>query len=357
MRGDDQETNESQPRITNETVAKEREEVLSGARRFIYPLQHSKHRIAIISSVIVTIVLLALLSFSWHLLYRQQSTGDLAYRISQIVPFPVARVDGSFVRYEEYLFELRQNLHYLVNQENVDFDSEEGQIQLNGLREEAMRRVTNNVLIRRLASENNITVSRADIEEQIALIRSQGGVGDSIETLEDTLADFYGWTINDLERVVRLQILKQRLIPVLDTNTRPQAEEVLERIRSGGDFEELAQEFSEDPFTADNGGAFGYVFRSNTEIPIAITETGFGLAEGEVSDIVETTFGLHIVQNQGYRGEDEALLAHILFTFQDIDQFIAEQREGLEIAEYIEIETSDTGGEGQPQPTEQPAAG
>ena len=37
VRGDDQEREESQPRITNETIAKEREEVLSGARRFIYP--------------------------------------------------------------------------------------------------------------------------------------------------------------------------------------------------------------------------------------------------------------------------------------------------------------------------------
>src|SRR5665811_1430574 len=33
------------PRITNETVAEHREAVLSGARKYIYPLQHSKRRI------------------------------------------------------------------------------------------------------------------------------------------------------------------------------------------------------------------------------------------------------------------------------------------------------------------------
>ena len=37
------------PRITNETVAAHREEVLSSARKYIYPLQHSKHRIVRIS--------------------------------------------------------------------------------------------------------------------------------------------------------------------------------------------------------------------------------------------------------------------------------------------------------------------
>lgn len=340
-RGDDKETEESQPRITNETVAKEREEVLSGARRFIYPLQHSKHRIAIISTIIVSLLLILFMAFSWNLLYRQQSNGDLAYRISQIIPFPVARVDGQFVRYEEYLFELRQNVHYLVNQENVDFSTPEGEVQLDGIREEALMRVTNNVIIKKLAAENNIEVTQQDIDEQIALIRSQGGVGDSIETLEDTLADFYGWTISDLERVVELQILKQKLIPVLDTDTRPEAEGVLQQLRDGGDFSEIALEFSDDPFTKENDGAFGFVFRSNTEIPIAITEAGFELQEGEVSEIVETTFGLHIVQNQGYRGEDEAKIAHILFTFKDIDEFIAEYRNGLEISEYIDIETSD----------------
>jgi hypothetical protein len=37
------------PRITNDTVAEHREEVLSSARRFIYPLQHSKHSVVRIS--------------------------------------------------------------------------------------------------------------------------------------------------------------------------------------------------------------------------------------------------------------------------------------------------------------------
>ena len=298
--------------------------MLSGARRFVYPLQHSKHRIAIISSILVFILILLFGGFSWNLLYRQQSSGDWAYRISQIIPFPVAKVDGEWIRYEEYLFELRQNVHYLVNQENVDLSTEEGRVQLNGLRQQSLDRVKDNVVVRRLAAENGIVVTEEDIDEQVELIRNQGGVGDSIETLEDTLADFYGWTIDDLRRVVKLQITKQRLIPILDTETRPRAEAVLQQLREGGDFAELAAANSDDPFTKEVGGAFGYIFRSNTEIPIIITETGFSLGEGEISDIVETTFGLHIVQNQGFREEDEAKIAHILFSFKDIDKFIAQ---------------------------------
>ena len=47
------------PRITNETVAEHREEVLSSARKYIYPLQHSAHRVVIISVSLLTVVIVA----------------------------------------------------------------------------------------------------------------------------------------------------------------------------------------------------------------------------------------------------------------------------------------------------------
>src|SRR6478672_386206 len=45
------------PRITNETVAEHREEVLSSARKYIYPLSHSKRRIVAISAAIFVALL------------------------------------------------------------------------------------------------------------------------------------------------------------------------------------------------------------------------------------------------------------------------------------------------------------
>ncbi|HEY5141493.1 MAG TPA: hypothetical protein VIJ25_19585, partial [Methylococcales bacterium] len=40
-------------RITNETVAEHREAVLSTARKYIYPLEHSKHRIVVVSTALL----------------------------------------------------------------------------------------------------------------------------------------------------------------------------------------------------------------------------------------------------------------------------------------------------------------
>lgn len=47
------------PRITNETVTEHREEVLSSARKYIYPLQHSRHRIVKLSVGLLVLVIVA----------------------------------------------------------------------------------------------------------------------------------------------------------------------------------------------------------------------------------------------------------------------------------------------------------
>lgn len=270
---------------------------------------------------------------------RQQSTSDFAYRVSQIIPFPVARVDGDFVRYEEYLFELRQNMHYLTNQENVDFGSEEGQAQLDQLRSEAMERTLDKVVIRKMANEFEVKVSEQEIAEQIDLIRSQSGVGEGTQTLEDTLEDFYGWGIGDLRRVIRDQILAQKLVPLLDTSAREEAEQVLQEVQDGEEFSKAAADHSDDDLTNEKGGVIGYVFRSNTDIPPQLVERAFNLAAGEVSEeLVETLFGLHIVKTVEYRNPDEAQIAHILFRYEDIETFVNQRQEELSSSVYITIQ-------------------
>jgi parvulin-like peptidyl-prolyl isomerase len=335
-------------RITNDSLAKYREEVLGGARRFIYPLQHSKHRIAIISGIIIFVITLILLVSSWFMLYRQGSTSDFAYRITQVIPFPIARVDGSFVRYEEYLFELRQNMHYLENQESVDFESEEGQAQLASLKTQAMERILDRAVTAQLAREYNVEVSDFEVEEQIDLIRLQGGVGDQTQTLEDTLDDFYGWDLGDLRRVIRYQIRDQKLVPLLDTAVKPEAEAVLADVLAGEDFAQAAKDHSEDALTKDNGGILGEIFRSNTDIPPQLVERAFSLKEGEVSDqLVETLFGFHIVKNLEYTAEDQVRVAHILFRYEDVDTFVEEREAEANISIYIDVEPEITQSEEQ----------
>ncbi|UCF78233.1 MAG: peptidylprolyl isomerase [Candidatus Eiseniibacteriota bacterium] len=73
------------------------------------------------------------------------------------------------------------------------------------------------------------------------------------------------------------------------------AGEVLSKVRAGEDFAELAKEFSEDGSTASMGGYLGF-FGKETMLPPEFHEAVFALDAGEVSDVVRTSMGYHIIK-------------------------------------------------------------
>lgn len=74
---------------------------------------------------------------------------------------------------------------------------------------------------------------------------------------------------------------------------RKLAEDVLKRARAGEDFAKLAKEYSEDPGSKDKGGE--YIFPRKKMVPEFET-AAFALKPNEVSDIVTTQFGYHIIK-------------------------------------------------------------
>ena len=122
-----------------------------------------------------------------------------------------------------------------------------------------------------------------------------------------------------------------------DHNVRPKfeereaakkkAEEVLAKVRAApGKFAEFAKEYSQDPGSKDNGGDLGYISRGSMVKPFE--DALFKLKEGQISGIVESSFGFHIIKLTGIKpakkGEpEERRASHILIKAPQAKDFAA----------------------------------
>jgi peptidyl-prolyl cis-trans isomerase SurA len=79
------------------------------------------------------------------------------------------------------------------------------------------------------------------------------------------------------------------------------AQSILDSIKNGADFAEMAKKYSEDPGSAKEGGDLGFVKRGvfYPEFEAA----AFALQPGQISDVVESPVGFHIIQLIEKRGE------------------------------------------------------
>ena len=87
------------------------------------------------------------------------------------------------------------------------------------------------------------------------------------------------------------------------------AQGLLERLKGGADFAALAKKSSEDPGSAPNGGDLG-CFPRGRMVP-AFDEAVFGMQAGQLSDLVQSNFGFHIIKLNSIREEQVPALAQV----------------------------------------------
>lgn len=329
---------DSVPQITNTSIAEHRDEVLGTARKYIYPLQHSKHRIVLISTGIFIAVLLLFLTFCTIALYRWNTTSGFMYRVTQVIPFPVARIGNRFVSYENYLFELQRYTHYYESQQKLDFENNElDQQQLDEFKRQALDRVVSYAYVKQIAKERGITVSDQEVQDEITLLREQNRLGSGERVFEDVLKDFFGWSRQDFERYLEQEILTQKVVAVLDPETTAQADEAYAKLESGSKFSDVAKKYSDDVTSKNNGGEFGFTIdKNNRDLTPEATAALFGLKKGEYSGIINTGYSLEIFKLLDKKN-DKVQAAHILFNFNDIENTINDLKEEQPTRAYLTL--------------------
>jgi len=113
---------------------------------------------------------------------------------------------------------------------------------------------------------------------------------------------------------------------------RASAEEVLGWIKAGSDFAELARKYSDDPGSAMKGGDLG--FFSEGQMVGPFNDAAFGLKEGEISDLVPTQYGFHIIKKTGEKNGGIPTLA-------ESEEMIRKQLENQVVGRWLQGLTKD----------------
>lgn len=322
-------------RITNDNLNEHREEVISSARKYKYPLRQSKHRLVTISLLIFFLAAVSFFTYSVLALYKFKSESTFIYQVTKIIPFPLARVGSDFVSYESYLFEINWYKHYYKTQQDIDFNSESGKVQLDDYRKRVSQKVINDGYVKKLAEEGDISVTNKEIDQEVEIYKSQNRLGANDDQLKTVLSDYYGWSIDDFRSTLRQKLLTQKVVAGLDTETRQKADDAVAQLNAGKDFAELAKEVSEDPSTSKNGGEIkGQISRDNIDISPNTIDALFSLKPGEVSGVINVGYGLEVVKNLE-EANSKVKAAHIIFNFKNIDEYLGEIKDRIETRTYL----------------------
>jgi len=151
--------------------------------------------------------------------------------------------------------------------------------------------------------------------DQMLAQRMEGRITADVKVTPDDVRKFYNNIPYDSLPILsaEMQISQIVVFPKVDIQEKQRLENKLlefkTRIEAGEDFKFLATLYSEDPGSARNGGELGFIGRG-VLVP-DFEAVAYRLQEEEVSDIVETKFGFHLIQMIARRGE-QVNVRHIL---------------------------------------------
>jgi peptidyl-prolyl cis-trans isomerase SurA len=147
---------------------------------------------------------------------------------------------------------------------------------------------------------------RPEMRKQLLIQRIRQQREASLQVSRREVEEFYESYKDSLPKVPEeVELSHIFIVPkadsALEARTRMQLSAIRDSIIAGGDFADFARRYSQDP-TATNGGDLGWAKRGVVFVP-EFEQAAFALKDMEISPVVRTEFGYHLVQLLERRGE------------------------------------------------------
>lgn len=317
-----------------EKVDERREEILSQGRKFKYPLQWTRHRIVVSTILIAVVVLALIIAGGWLALYRLGMTSDLLFKTTEIIPIPVANVDGADTRFSDYLMFYRSSMTSIERQSGSQFDNESLKSLEREYKRSALTEAEDYTYAIKLAEELDITVTNEEVQKEFERHLKIGGIDRSEESFVKIIEDNFGLTKSEYERMLYLTLIKAKVSIAIDENANKIATKV-------------------ENLLASNGNTFSAVAESMGD-QIIYEETG-GLVDSKNIDGGRATEAMRLEPNQSSgkfvsmngdsyyfvklvkKTDSEVNFVSIKIPFTEFDRRLTALRDEGKITEYIEI--------------------
>jgi parvulin-like peptidyl-prolyl isomerase len=283
-----------------------------------------------LAAKILLITILLLVIFGVYI-YTIKPINAFSSTITAVLPYPAIMVGNQFISYHEWQKQVSALMNFYSKEKQtngkIDFpDSKQ-------TKDHVTTRLIDKTILKQLARDYNITIQQQEISEKISTLVEKVG---SEEILNQQLQELYGWTINDFQaEIIEPLILKEKVSVAMtlddriNADSKKQAEEILEQVKVSPDqFSDLAIKYSQD-VTAPFGGSIGY-FGKGEMVP-EFEDAVFNLQPGEISGLVKTQYGYHIILLEEYLYDDnnqltQAKARHILIRTKDLQAYLEELR-------------------------------
>jgi foldase protein PrsA len=219
----------------------------------------------------------------------------------------LARVNGQEITWDDYEATLRQSLFSISQQYDIDWADPAMQQRLWQLQNDVLEQAADRILLRQMAEEQGIAVDQAQL--QATIDKEKSGIIDSGRYADwAAFLEANGLTDATFGQLIADTLLLNALFAAQDVDTQAEqvhirhivvtdqavVDEIVAKLKAGGDFAALAAEYSADTETKDNGGDLGW-FTPETIIS-ELKEAALSLPLGGFSDPIRTRAGYTIIQ-------------------------------------------------------------